>query len=85
MERANRLGIPMVEVRTFEATGTPTPANASGPPEFDPRALEVRVRDALARFDLVDVLATPDARPAQDCGNGGGLLRLLARRAGREP
>jgi tetratricopeptide (TPR) repeat protein len=69
VERPNRLGIPMVEVRTFEATGTPTPANAGGPPEFDPRALEVRVRDALARFDLVDVLATPDARPAQDCGN----------------
>jgi tetratricopeptide (TPR) repeat protein len=68
LERANRLGIPMVEVRSFEATGTPTPANASGPPEFDPRALEVRVRDALARFDLVDVLATPDARPALDCG-----------------
>lgn len=67
VERANRLGIPMVEVRTFEATGTPTPASAGGPPEFDPKALEVRVRDALARFDLVDVLATPDARPAQDC------------------
>lgn len=67
VERTNRLGIPMVEVRTFEATGTPTPANVGGPPEFDPRALEVRVRDALARFDLVDVLATPDARPSQEC------------------
>jgi tetratricopeptide (TPR) repeat protein len=68
VERANRLGIPMVEVRSFEATGAPTQASSGGPPEFDPRALEVRVRDALARFDLVDVLATPDARPAQDCG-----------------
>lgn len=67
VERANRLGIPMVEVRSFEATGAPTPASTGGTPEFDPRALEVRVRDALARFDLVDVLATPDARPALDC------------------
>lgn len=67
VERTNRLGIPMVEVRAFESTGNAAPAG-SGQTEFAPRALETRIRDALARFDLVDVLATPDARPAQDCG-----------------
>ncbi|MFK8253714.1 tetratricopeptide repeat protein [Ancylobacter terrae] len=60
IERTNRLGIPMVEVRAFESAG------GSGG-EFDPRAIEVRVRDALARSDLLDVLATPDARPVIAC------------------
>ncbi|GAB4069748.1 hypothetical protein KHC28_24675 [Ancylobacter sonchi] len=80
IERTNRLGIPMVEVRAFDMTGaTPVAAAAAGtssparPPggEFPARALEMRIRDALARFDLLDVLASPDARPRLECGVGG--------------
>ena len=87
IERSNRLGIPMVEVRAFDITGavpltsaaaaTASPGApatpAARPPggEFPARALEMRIRDALARFDLLDVLASPDARPRLDCGVGG--------------
>ncbi|WP_246668944.1 tetratricopeptide repeat protein [Ancylobacter sp. TS-1] len=79
MERANRLGIPLVEVRSFDATGgAPLPpseiarsAGAVSSGDFTARAIEVRVRDALARFDLLDVLASPDARPALHCGGEG--------------
>ena len=79
LERTNRLGIPMVEVRAFDTTGgQPLPpsvvASAAGvvsAGDFTARAVEVRIRDALARFDLLDVLASPDARPALDCGAGG--------------
>jgi hypothetical protein len=75
MERANRLGMPMIEVRDFETTGGPVPppgdtavrAGAAGSGDFTAEAIEVRVRDALARFDLLDVLASPDARPALRC------------------
>lgn len=78
VERANRLGIPMIEVRAFDSTGgKPLPpseiAGSSGAVtsgDFTARALEVRVRDALARFDLLDVLASPDVRPALNCGAG---------------
>lgn len=78
IERTNRLGIPMVEVRDFDSTGgTPLPpseiagsAGALTSGDFTARAIEVRVRDALARFDLLDVLASPDARPALSCGSG---------------
>ncbi|WP_029350545.1 hypothetical protein [Bosea sp. 117] len=82
VERADRLGIPMIEVRPFEQTGASLHAASVGKAggasadagadtaEFDPLAIEVRVRDALARFDLLDVLATPDVRPASDCGAG---------------
>ncbi|WGD29951.1 hypothetical protein AncyloWKF20_19725 [Ancylobacter sp. WKF20] len=78
VERANRLGMPMIEVRAFDSTGgKPLPPSeitgsagvvTSG--DFTARALEVRVRDALAHFDLLDVLASPDVRPALDCGPG---------------
>lgn len=79
LERTNRLGIPMVEVRSFDTTGgQPLPPSmvtgAAGvvtAGDFTARAVEVRIRDALARFDLLDVLASPDARPALDCGSGG--------------
>lgn len=79
LERANRLGIPMVEVRDFDVTGgVPLPpseiagsAGAVSSGDFTARAIEVRVRDALARFDLLDVLASPDARPALSCGAEG--------------
>ncbi len=78
IERANRLGIPMIEVRSFDSTGgRPLPpseiAGSSGAitsGDFSARALEVRVRDALARFDLLDVLSSPDVRPAVNCGAG---------------
>ncbi|QIB34403.1 tetratricopeptide repeat protein [Ancylobacter pratisalsi] len=79
LERTNRLGMPMVEVRPFDSTGgAPLPPSeitrsagvvTSG--EFTARAIEVRVRDALARFDMLDVLASPEARPAVSCGAGG--------------
>lgn len=79
IERHNRLGIPMVEVRTFDNVHSVTAAamvsnagagsEAGG--EFPARALEVRIRDALARFDLLDVLASPDARPALSCNGSG--------------
>lgn len=80
IERTNRLGIPMVEVRDFDSTGgSPLPpsdiagsAGALTSGDFTARAIEVRVRDALARFDLLDVLASPDARPALSCGSGAG-------------
>lgn len=82
-ERTNRLGIPMIEVRPFETAGTfasmgaaPVVTTATAAPaagEFDPRAIEMRVRDALARFDLLDVLATPEVRPSADCSGGGRL------------
>lgn len=78
VDRTNRLGIPMIEVRPFDATGgtasvTGASAVSAGTSagEFPARAIEVRVRDALARFDLVDVLASPDARPALNCGTSG--------------
>ncbi|MBB3773149.1 tetratricopeptide (TPR) repeat protein [Angulomicrobium tetraedrale] len=79
LDRSNRLGIPMVEVRTFDSTGgTPLPpsevtgaAHAVTAGDFAARAIEVRIRDALARFDLLDVLASPDARPALHCGAEG--------------
>ncbi|SCW61183.1 hypothetical protein [Ancylobacter rudongensis] len=75
MERANRLGMPMIEVRDFETAGARVPApgdtaaraGAVNSGDFTAEAIEVRVRDALARFDLLDVLASPDARPALRC------------------
>ncbi|WP_428032686.1 tetratricopeptide repeat protein [Ancylobacter sp.] len=79
LERTNRLGIPMIEVRDFESTGgAPLPpsdiaggAGAVTSGDFTAQAIEVRVRDALARFDLLDVLASPDARPALSCSSEG--------------
>ncbi|WP_246659469.1 hypothetical protein [Ancylobacter moscoviensis] len=79
IQRANRLGIPMIEVRDFDSTGgIPLPpselassAGAVSSGDFTAQAIEVRVRDALARFDLLDVLASPDARPALRCSAEG--------------
>lgn len=76
IERFNRFGIPMVEVRGFEETRPTKPPSLIGADasevrataaDFPARALEVRVRDALARFDMLDVLASPDARPSLNC------------------
>ncbi|WP_371348708.1 tetratricopeptide repeat protein [Ancylobacter sp. IITR112] len=69
LERTNRLGIPMIEVRAFETAGRPPASGSSG--DFTAEGIEVRVRDALARFDLLDVLASPDARPALRCAGEG--------------
>lgn len=79
IERTNRLGIPMVEVRDFDSAGGPPlpPSEIAGSAgavtsgDFTAQAIEVRVRDALARFDLLDVLASPDARPALSCSSEG--------------
>ena len=72
LERTNRLGIPMIEVRAFETTGGAGTASGGGTSgDFTAEAIEVRVRDALARFDLLDVLASPDARPALRCSGEG--------------
>lgn len=72
LERTNRLGIPMIEVRAFETTGGAAKApGAASSGDFTAEGIEVRVRDALARFDLLDVLASPDARPALRCSGEG--------------
>lgn len=72
LERTNRLGIPMIEVRGFETTGGAARApGAAASGDFTAEGIEVRVRDALARFDLLDVLASPDARPALRCSGEG--------------
>ncbi|UOK71772.1 hypothetical protein [Ancylobacter polymorphus] len=72
LERTNRLGIPMIEVRGFETTGGAAKApGAAASGDFTAEGIEVRVRDALARFDLLDVLASPDARPALRCSGEG--------------
>lgn len=79
VERANRLGIPMVEVRRFDSTGgiVLPPSDIGGSTgivttgDYTARAIEMRVRDGLARFDIVDVLASPDARPVLNCGGNG--------------
>lgn len=72
LERTNRLGIPMIEVRGFETTGGAAKApGAASSGDFTAEGIEVRVRDALARFDLLDVLASPDARPALRCSGEG--------------
>ncbi|WP_127088370.1 hypothetical protein [Aquabacter cavernae] len=48
---ADRIGLPVLEVERFETAGTPAPSLD------EMHTLEVRLRDALARFDFVDVMA----------------------------
>lgn len=55
---ADRIGLPILEVERFETAGTPAP------PADEMHTLEVRLRDALARFDFLDVMAS-----------GGGVAR----------
>ena len=86
---ADRMGLPVLEVRAFEIAGTPAPSAG------DLHTLEVRMRDAFARFDFVDVMA-PGADVAQrECrgtparsvfsltglgeGHGDGTVSLLLR------
>lgn len=60
-ELADRLGMPILEVRPFEIAGNPSPA-----PE-EVHTLEVRLRDAFSRFDFVDVLAAGPEAPLREC------------------
>lgn len=48
---ADRIGLPVLEVERFETAGSPAPS------ADEMHTLEVRLRDALARFDFVDVMA----------------------------
>ncbi|MFG1265937.1 type IV pilus biogenesis/stability protein PilW [Xanthobacter aminoxidans] len=48
---ADRIRLPLVEVRTFEASGD------GAPPMTELRAIEERMRDAFARFDFTQVRA----------------------------
>lgn len=58
---ADRMGMPILEVRPFELAGTPTP------PSDDIHALEARMRDAFARFDFVDVVAPGGEASPGEC------------------
>lgn len=63
---ADRVRLPLVEVRGFEAAGSGAPSA----PEL--RALEDRMRDAFARFDFVEVRAAgaslAEGAAAEACG-----------------
>lgn len=58
---ADRMGMPILEVRPFELAGNPAP------PSDDIHALEARMRDAFARFDFVDVVAPGGEASAGEC------------------
>lgn len=60
-ELADRVGMPILEVRPFEITGVPSPA-----PE-EVHTLEVRLRDAFSRFDFVDVMAAGPEASQREC------------------
>lgn len=74
------VGLPLVEVLSFDATGPHAPARG------ELRAMEVRLRDAFARFDFVDV-QDGDGRPASArCATdpGRSIFTLAALAEGRE-
>lgn len=58
---ADRMGMPILEVRPFEMAGNPAP------PSDDIHALEARMRDAFARFDFVDVVGPGTEASAGEC------------------
>lgn len=58
---ADRMGMPILEVRPFEISGTPAP------PSDDIHALEARMRDAFARFDFVDVVTPGSEAASSEC------------------
>ncbi|MEP9366223.1 hypothetical protein [Xanthobacter sp. VNH20] len=60
-EIADRMGMPQLEVRPFEIAG-PTGFGAS-----EVHAFEVRLRDAMARFDFVDVMSAGEEGSARQC------------------
>ena len=61
---ADRIRLPVMEVRGFESTDPAIPSGAL-------RAIEERLRDTFARFDFVDIKIggpeTPEAEVASDC------------------
>ncbi|OYX68354.1 MAG: hypothetical protein B7Y95_20745 [Rhizobiales bacterium 32-66-11] len=63
-EIADRMGMPQLEVRPFEIAG------AAGPAGFgasEVHAFEVRLRDAMARFDFVDVMSAGEDGSTRQC------------------
>lgn len=58
---ADRLGMPILDVRPFETVGSraPTPAET--------HAIEARLRDAFARFDFVDVMEPGQEAQLREC------------------
>lgn len=63
-DTADRIRLPVIEVRAFERTGPAIPEGAL-------RGMEERLRDAFARFDFIDVKIggpeTPEAEVAGEC------------------
>ncbi len=60
-ELADRMGMPILEVRPFELAG------ASAPGQDEIHTLEVRLRDAFSRFDFVDVMAAGPEASQREC------------------
>ncbi|MFG1463939.1 hypothetical protein V5F77_13675 [Xanthobacter sp. DSM 24535] len=60
-EIADRMGMPQLEVRPFEVSGT------NGFSAGEVHAFEVRLRDAMARFDFVDVMSSGEDGSARQC------------------
>lgn len=58
---ADRMGVPILNVRQFEVTGTP------GASVSDIHVLEERLRDAFARFDFVDVMSAGAGAKDREC------------------
>ncbi len=58
---ADRMGMPILEVRPFEMSGNAAPASD------EIHALEARMRDAFARFDFVDVVTPGSDASVSEC------------------
>ncbi|MGU3495303.1 hypothetical protein ACLBXM_14765 [Xanthobacteraceae bacterium A53D] len=58
---ADRLGMPVLEVRPLETVGSRAPTTA------ETHAIEARLRDAFARFDFVDVMEPGHEAPVREC------------------
>lgn len=58
---ADRLGMPVLDVRPFETVGSRAPTLA------ETHAIEARLRDAFARFDFVDVMEPGQEASVREC------------------
>ncbi len=58
---ADRLGMPILDVRPFETVGSRAPVPS------ETHAIEARLRDAMARFDFVDVMEPGQEAPLREC------------------
>ncbi|WP_332119605.1 hypothetical protein [Azorhizobium caulinodans] len=58
---ADRLGMPIIDVRPFETVGSRAPTQA------ETHAIEARLRDAFARFDFVDVMEPGQEASVREC------------------